>query len=226
MPFSASATMRPLSSSLMAEAVAVPSSLIATIELLPGTRARQSVIEGERIRELCDPLLQRKNVGLGLECRRDDFGDLGELGVAESARGEGGSADANTRRRHRRSRVEWHSVAVDGDTDRVQDVFGVLAVDGGLAQVDENEVHIGAAGEDVDSSGLHVRSHQTLREDLRAANGALLAILEFGLSSEFERRRLGRDDVHERATLLAREDVRVDLLLQLEIVRQDEPRAR
>ena len=64
------------------------------------------------------------------------------------------SAGVPTRRPlrdHRRARVERHRVAVDGDADVVQAVLGLLAVELGVAQVDEHEVHVGAAGEDVDA---------------------------------------------------------------------------
>ena len=60
-------------------------------------------------------------------------------------------ADAQAARDHRRARVERHGVAVDGDADLVQAVLGLLAVELGLAQVDEHEVHVGAAGQHVDA---------------------------------------------------------------------------
>ena len=59
---------------------------------------------------------------------------------------------------------------------------------------------------------------ESLGEDLRAADGALLAVVELRLGGELERRRLGRDDVHERSALLAGEHVRVELLRELGVV--------
>src|ERR1700679_1583771 len=127
MPFSASAAILTLSSSLMADAVAMPSSLMATIALLPGTGARQSVVEGKRLGELGDPLLEREHVRLGLEGGRDDLGDLRELSVPKSTRGERRRTDANTRRSHRRTRVERHGIPVHGDADGVQDILRILS---------------------------------------------------------------------------------------------------
>ena len=108
----------------------------------------------------------------------------------------------------------------------MQDVFGVLTVDRRVAQVDEHQVHVSAAGEHVDARRLRVGSGEPLGEDLRAAHRALLAFLELGLRGELERGRLGGDHVHERSALLTGEDVGVELLLGLEVVGEDEARAR
>src|SRR6185312_14929959 len=161
-----------------------------------------------------------------LEGRGDDVCDLGKLLVAETTGGERRGTDAHARRGQRRARVERHGVAVHRDADRVQDVFRILAVNGGAPQVDQHEVHVGAAGEQVDAGRLRVGRGKPLGKDLCAADGALLTIFELRLRRELERRGLGGDHVHERTALLAGEDVGVDLLVDVEVVRQDEAGAR
>ena len=94
----------------------------------------------------------------------------------------------------------------------VQEVLGLLAVELGVAQVDEHEVHVGAAGEHGDAGRGDVRRGQALGEDPRAVERALLAVLELLGGGDLERDGLGGDHVHERAALLAREHGRVDLL--------------
>ncbi len=60
-------------------------------------------------------------------------------------------ADAQARGDARGARVEGTAFAVHGDAHGVQEVFGLLAVEVGVAQVDEHEVHVGASGEDGDA---------------------------------------------------------------------------
>ena len=162
----------------------------------------------------------------GMQGVGDDVGDLGELGVAEAAGGERRGADPHARRHHRRPRVVRHGVLVHRDADLVQPVLGLLARHLGGAQVDEHEVHVGAAGEHVDARRLRVGCGEALGQDGGAALGALLPVLELRRRRQLERRRLGGDHVHERAALLTGEDVRVDLLREVGVVGQDEARAR
>ena len=147
-------------------------------------------------------------------------------GVAEAAGRERRRADAQTRGDHRRARVERHGVAVDRDADLVQHVLGLLAVELRVAQVGEHQVHVGAAGEHVDAAGARVLGGQAVGQDLRAADGALLAVAELLGRGELERGRLGGDHVHQRAALLAGEDVGVELLGQLRVARHDEAGTR
>ena len=85
----------------------------------------------------------------------------------------------------------------------MQAVLGLLAVDLGLAQVDEREVHVGAAGEDVDAvAGVEQRGG----DGLGAGDRALLALAEQLAARDLEGDRLAGDDVLQRAALLARED--------------------
>ncbi len=188
----------------------------------PGYSGKRSASAATRARSVADVGAWTQRVG-------DDVGDLGELGVAEAAGGQRRRADAQAGGDHRRARVERDGVAVDGDADLVQPVLGLLAVQLGVAQVDQHQVDVGAAGAAPTMPGvLHVRLRQPLGEDLRAAqrraaggrlnSSASPAILNAD--------GLGGDDVLERAALLTGEDGGVDLLGELRVVGQDEAPAR
>ena len=74
--------------------------------------------------------------------------------VTEPAGGQRRRADAQPGRHHRRPGVERYGVAVDRDTDGVEPVLGLLAVDGRVTQVHQHQVDVGAAGEHGDPGGL------------------------------------------------------------------------
>ncbi len=133
----------------------------------------QAGVEREGVRQDGHALAQRRDVGAGLQREGDDVGDLGELGVAEAARRKRRGADAQARRDHRRTWVVGHGVAVDRDVDLVQQVFGLLAVDHGIPQVDEHEVHVGAARADRDAGRRHIGLRQPLRDEVRTAQDTL-----------------------------------------------------
>jgi hypothetical protein len=118
--------------------------------------------------------------------------------------------------------VERHRVAVDRDPDLVEAVLGCWAVELGLAQVDQREVHVGAAREDRDPVA---RAHELGGDGLGAGDRAALALAEALAHRDAEGDGLRGDDVLERAALLAGEDRRVDLLGVL-LLAQDDPRAR
>ncbi len=151
--------------------------------------------------------------------------DLGELVGAETAGGERRRADAHARRHHRRAGVEGHGVAVHRDAHLVEEVLGLLAVDRRVAQVHEHEVHVGAAGDDVDARLDGVGRGEALGDDARALEHALLPLLELLAGSDLERDGLGGDDVHERPALLPGEHRRVELLREFHVARHDEARA-
>ena len=65
----------------------------------------------------------------------------------------------------------------------MQPVLGLLAVQGGLAQVDQHQVHIGAAADHVDPGRAGVVGQQPVGQQPGAGQGALLS---------FPERRLGR----------------------------------
>lgn len=89
-------------------------------------------------------------------------------------------ADAQSRGDHRRARVERDGVAVDRDADGVQDVLRLLAVEGGVAEVHEDEVDVGPAGEDRDAVLGDVGPGEALGDDAGPLEDALLAFLELG----------------------------------------------
>ena len=99
--------------------------------------------------------------------------------------------------------------------------LGVLAGHALRAQVDEHQVGVGAAGDDVEAA-LHQRLGERLRvpDDLRRVVGELRA------QRLAEGDRLGGDHVHQRAALQAGEDRRVDLLRDRLVVGQDHAAAR
>ncbi len=91
-----------------------------------------------------------------------------------------GGADTQARGDGRRTRGSSNGVAVDGRP--VQQILGLLTVELGVNQVNEDEVHVGAARDQLDASLLScIVSAQALSDDLRALEGAALAALEFGL---------------------------------------------
>ena len=61
----------------------------------------------------------------------------------------------------------------------VQEVLGLLAVQLGVAQVHQDQVHVGAAGQHGDAGFGHVGGVQALGDDPGAFQHALLALLEF-----------------------------------------------
>ena len=94
----------------------------------------------------------------------------------------------------------------------MEQVFGLLAVELGVAQVHQDQVHVGAAGQDGDAGVGDVRLVEAVGDDPGAFQDALLAFLEFLGAGDLEGHGLGGDHVHERSALLAGEDVGVDLL--------------
>src|SRR5829696_8570453 len=94
--------MRVASSDLTADAVATPSRVIAVMSPALLLEAR---VQRERGGERLDARTERRDIRFALQCERDEVGHLGELGVAEPTRGEGGGADAQARGDHRRAGI-------------------------------------------------------------------------------------------------------------------------
>ena len=109
---------------------------------------------------------------------------------------------------------------------RVQPVLALLAVQVGVPQVDQHQVHVGAAADHRDPGRGDVVGEQPLGDDLGALQRALLPLAERRLGRQLERHRLGGDHVLQRAALLAGEDRGVDLLGDAGVVGQDDPAAR
>ena len=74
----------------------------------------------------------------------------------------------------------------------MQAVFGLLAVEFGGPQVDQDQVHVGAAADHADAGLAGIGLQQPVGQDFRAGERALLALAE---------RRLGGGDLN--ATALA-----------------------
>jgi hypothetical protein len=100
----------------------------------------------------------------------------------------------------------------------VQEVLGLLAVQLGVAQVNQDQVHIGAAGDHGDA-GFGDVGLGGGRRDLGALQDALLALLEFLGAGDLEGHGLGGDDVLQRAALLAGEDAELIFLAYSSLAR-------
>src|ERR1700684_3828021 len=140
-----------------------------------GAAAGNALVERVALDDLRDASGQLAGARLvfGRQRSRDDLGDLDEVVVLQPARGERRRADAQAGRLHRRTRVERDRVAIDGDVDRVQAVLGLPAGQlwGARSQVDEHEVHFGAAAEHIDAVP---RLRQLPRPRARAVERAAL----------------------------------------------------
>ena len=93
-----------------------------------------------------------------------------------------------------------------------QPVLGLLAVEVGVTQVDEHQVHVGAAGQHRHAVRRRVAGQQFGRERPGAVQRALLALTERVGLRDPQRHRLAGDDVLQRPALLAGEHRGVDLL--------------
>ena len=135
----------------------------------------------------------------------DERPDALHLDRAEASRRHGRRPDADARGRVRRQRVEGDRVLVDGDADVVEKPLGFLAGHAEWRHVDEEQVVVRAARHEARAGGGE-RPGERCRVDDRPA---LVLSERVGAGLE-QRDGLGRDDVHERAALRAREDRLVD----------------
>ena len=190
-----------------------------------GAPAEQRLIQRIALDDRADPLGQLGGSGVVFRRQRgrEDAPDLGEVLELQAPGGQRGRADAQARGLHRRTRVERHRVAVDRDVDLRKPVLGLSARQRrlGVAQVDEHQVHVGAAGEHVDAVA---RLQELARQRPGAGHRAALALGEQLAGGDPEGHGLGRDDVLERPALLPGEHRRVDLLGVL-LLAQDDPGA-
>ncbi len=104
--------------------------------------------------------------------------------------------------------------------DLVEPLLGVLARPLGGAQVELEEVRVGAPGQEVDPT-----RHERFRERVGVDADLLLVRAELLRGGDLEARRLRRDHVLERPALEPREDRPVDRLRVLGAA-EDQPRAR
>src|SRR5262249_61672012 len=100
--------------------------------------------------------------------------------------------------------VERDGVVVDCDERAFEGFFGVSAGDAFREDVDQEDVIVGAARNDAEP-GLA----DGLGQSLGVLQYLLLIGFKFGLERFFEADGLGSDDVNQRPTLNAREEVAV-----------------
>ena len=145
----------------------------------------------------------------GLEDGVDAGGDLVHVLGEQAAGGDGRSAEADAGGLEGGTRLERDGVLVTGDVGEIEGLLRLLRGEFGQvgAEVDEEEVVVGAAGHDPVAARLH-RGAEGARvlDDLGGVG------LELGLEALAETHGLGGDDVHERAALGARENRGVDHL--------------
>src|SRR5207253_394961 len=83
----------------------------------------------------------------------DEAGDLGHLGEAEAAGGDGGGADADAAGDAGRPGVEGYGAATDRDTGLIECRFDGAAGEVERAQVRDHKVVVGAAADYADAAG-------------------------------------------------------------------------
>ena len=150
----------------------------------------------------------------------DDLADFAGLGLAHAARGDRGRADADAAGHHRLLRVERNRVLVHRDVNLVE--VGLDGFSGEIlrAEVDEQEMRVGAAGDEPHAGALQFLAHRaSVDQDL------LLVRFERRLERFAEGDGLGGDRVHERAALDAGEDALIERLRVLGF-REDQTAAR
>ncbi|ENN85865.1 hypothetical protein RHSP_17832 [Rhizobium freirei PRF 81] len=164
-------------------------------------------------------------VGIGdlqaVEHFDDQIADFPEVGFLEAARRAGRRAEADARRDEGLFRVERDAVLVAGDVGTAEGGLRTLAGGVLLAQVDQHQVVVGAAGDDVDAAG-----NQRFGQSLGVLDDLSGVILELRLQRFAESHGLGGDDVHQRTTLETGEDRRVELLGQILFIGEDHAAAR
>ena len=102
----------------------------------------------------------------------------------------------------------------------VQPVLQLLAAHIEAAEIQKHQVVVRAAADQVDAA-----CKQGVRKNCGVLHDLCLVILEFIVQRLSQRHCLGRDDVHQRAALGAREHGAVDLLRDLLVVGEDDAAA-
>src|SRR5215217_3692714 len=140
----------------------------------------------------------------------DDAGDLAHLVLAHSARGHGRGAEPDAARDGRGLEVVRYHVLVAGYAHGLQRFFKLLAGDARLLQVDQDQVVVRPARNEV---------QPTLKEPvgqcLAVGDDLPGVVLELRLQRLAESDGLARDGVHQRAALHPWEDAAVHLLREL-----------
>src|SRR5690625_2267211 len=171
--------------------------------------------------ELDDPLQDLLARGRAGDAGVDEGSDLAHLCLDKTPGGEGGRADADPRGDPRLLGIEGDHALADGDAHAVEAVAGLVAVHALLAQVEQEQVVVGAARDDP----VAVAS-QLPGQLLGVLDDAPAVLPELRLHRLAEGDGLRRYHVLERAALVAGEDRPVDQLADLLVVTEDHPAAR
>ncbi len=159
------------------------------------------------------------------QSRRQNFvyhaGNGAELVFAETTCRCSGAAQTNARRDERLFRIERNGVLVGCDASAFQNFFRKLARHLLGAKINQHQMAVRATRHDVEATKL-----EFVGQCLRISHNALLVVAEVVLQGLTEGNGLASDDMHQRTTLKAWEDRRVDLLGELSAVRQDDATTR
>ena len=146
----------------------------------------------------------------------DEVGDFHHFLLLHAARGHGRGADADAAGFHDRLGVEGDGVFVHRDPGVVERLLGLLAVEAFGAEVDQEHMVVGAAGNNaVAEHGEAGGQGAGVGHDLRGVG------FERRLQRLVEADSFGRDDVHERAALHTGENLRVDFFGILRFAQND-----
>ncbi|QTK78950.1 hypothetical protein AT6N2_C1164 [Agrobacterium tumefaciens] len=151
----------------------------------------------------------------------DQLADFAEFRFLETARRAGRRAETDTRGNEGLFRIERNAVLVAGDVSAAEGCFRTLACRVLLAKVNQHQVVVSAAGDDIEAA-----FDQGFSQRLGVLDDLCRIVLELRLQRFTEGNSLGGDDVHQRAALEAREDGGVELLRQILVVGEDHAAAR
>ena len=182
-----------------------------------GLRFIQLLVEGELLADsvyTCTDL-----ISLSLEISSaevDVLSDLLHLLNAQASCSNSRSTDTDTAGHEGLLRIVVDSVLVNSDVDLVQSVLQLLAGDVEGTQVDQHQVVISTAGNEVKTS-----LEKAVSQSLSILNDLSLILLELRLKSLAEANSLSSDSVHKRTALSSGEDSGVDLLSQSLVISED-----
>ena len=136
-------------------------------------------------------------------------GNPRKVGFSETTGGGGGGADTDTTGGERRL-IAGDGVLVAGDVGSLEDGLDARTVELGGAQVDEDHVRVGTAGDELVSELLELNL-----KNLGVLDDLLLVGLELGGHGLLERNRKSGDGVVVGTTLVTREDTVIYALVLL-----------
>ena len=131
--------------------------------------------------------------------------DFANLRLAESARGDRGTAEAHPAGVEGRILIERNRVAVGGDVGGLERRLRFLAANAFREHIRQQHMSVGAAGDDPESRFL-----QAFRQRSRVRQHLARVRHEFGSRGFAKADRLGRHHVHQRSSLHAGEKGLVD----------------